>query len=151
MDTNKSITAAVFFAFLKCPTKAYLLAIGEPAPAAFFTDIEVRISLMYKSAVSRTLLVGAEVAEPLEFGELLSSRDHEALAHPVDCKTAIYNPVLPLDEPRVCRSRESTASGSFVSVLFSPWDKLHVSDSLLSCSLSRARPRSLVSGFRRTQ
>jgi hypothetical protein len=29
MDTNNSITAAVFTAFLKCPTKAHLLAIGE--------------------------------------------------------------------------------------------------------------------------
>ena len=44
LDTNNSITAAVFIAFLKCPTKAHLLAIGEPAPATFFTDIEARIS-----------------------------------------------------------------------------------------------------------
>ena len=78
MDTNNSITAAVFIAFLKCPTKAHLLAIGDPAPATFFTDIEARISSMYKSAVTRSLRVGAEVAEPLDFGELLSSRGHEA-------------------------------------------------------------------------
>jgi hypothetical protein len=115
MDTNNSITAAVFFAFLKCPTKAHLLAIGEHAPATFFTDIEARISLMYKSAVTRSLPAGAEVAESLEFGQLLSSREHETLAHPIDCKTAIYNLVLPSEEPGVCRSRESTASGSFVS------------------------------------
>ena len=78
MDTINSITAAVFFAFLKCPTKAHLLAIGDPAPATYFTDIEARISLMYKSAAMRSLRVGAEMAEPLDFGELLSSRDHEA-------------------------------------------------------------------------
>jgi predicted RecB family nuclease len=131
MNTNNSITAAVFFAFLKCPTKAHLLAIGEPAPATFFSDIEARISLTYKSAVTRNLPAGAEVAKPLDFGELLSSRNHEALAHPVDCKTAIYNLVLSSDEPGLGRSRKSTASGSFVPVLFSPWDKPDVSDSLL--------------------
>jgi predicted RecB family nuclease len=133
MDTNNPITAAVFFASLKCPTKAYLLASGEPALATFFTDIEARISLMYKSAVTRSLPIGAEVAEPLEFRELLNPREYEALAHPVDCKTAIYNLVLPSDEPGICGSRESTASGSFVSVLFSPWDKPDLSDSLLVC------------------
>ena len=36
MDTNNPITAAVFSAFLKCPTKAHLMAIGEPAPSAYF-------------------------------------------------------------------------------------------------------------------
>jgi hypothetical protein len=57
MKTNNSITAAVFSAFLKCHTKAHLLAIGEPAACTFFTDIEARISSMYKavagSGVSR--------------------------------------------------------------------------------------------------
>jgi hypothetical protein len=46
MNPINPITAAVFSAFLKCPTKAHLLAIGEPAPGTFFTDIEVRISSM---------------------------------------------------------------------------------------------------------
>ena len=107
MNTNNSITAAVFFAFLKCPTKAYLLTIGESAPTTFFSEIEANISLMYKSAVTRKLPVGAEVTTPLDFGELLSSRNHEAVAHPVDCKTAIYNLVLSSDEPGVGRSRKS--------------------------------------------
>jgi hypothetical protein len=84
MDTNNSITAAVFIAFLKCPTKAHLLAIGEPAPTAFFTNIEERISSMYKSAVTPTLRVGTDVAEPLDFEDLWSNRDHEAIARPVE-------------------------------------------------------------------
>ena len=133
MDTINSITAAEFIAFLKCPTKAHLLAIGDPAPATYFTDMEARISLMYKSAAMRSLRVGAEMAEPLDFGELLSSRDHEVLAHPVDCKTAIYNSVLSSHEPGGCQSRKSTPSSSFVPVLLSPWDKPDVSDSLLVC------------------
>ncbi|HWX29882.1 MAG TPA: hypothetical protein VNZ53_20895 [Steroidobacteraceae bacterium] len=133
MDANNSITAAVFKAYLKCPTKAHLLAIGEPAPATFFTDIEARISSMYKSAVTRTLRVGNDVAEPLDFGKLWSSRDHETIAHPVDCETTVYNVAPPSHEPESCQSQESTPFGTFVPVLFSPWDKPDISDSLLVC------------------
>ena len=133
METNNSITAAVFIAFLKCPTKAHLLAIGEPSPITFFTQIEARISSIYRSTVTRGLGVGVEVAEPLDFGELLSRRGYEAPAHPVDCKTAIYNFVLPSHEPEGCQSRESPPSSSFVPVLFSASDKPDVSDSLLVC------------------
>src|SRR6266436_150627 len=89
MDTNNSITAAIFTAFLKCPTKAHLLAIGEPAPTAFFTNIEDR----------------------------LSGRDYEAIARPVDCETTAYNVAPPSHEPRGCQSRESTPSSTFAPVL----------------------------------
>jgi hypothetical protein len=129
MDANNSMTAAVFTAFLKCPTKAHLLAIGEPAPATYFTDIEARISSMYKSVVTRTLRAGTGVAEPLHFGDL-GSRDH---THPVDCETTAYNVVPPSREREGRRSPESTPSSTFVPVLFSPWDKPDVSDSLLVC------------------
>jgi hypothetical protein len=54
MDASNPITAAVFSAFLKCPTKAHLVAIGEPAPGAYFADIEARISFMYKAAANPT-------------------------------------------------------------------------------------------------
>jgi CRISPR/Cas system-associated exonuclease Cas4 (RecB family) len=131
MDTN--ITAAVFIAFLKCPTKAHLLAIGEPAPTALFTNIEERISSMYKSAVTPTLRVGTDVAEPLDFEDLWSNRDHEAIARPVDCETTAYNVAPPSHEPGGCQSRESTPSSTFVPVLFSPWDKPDISNSLLVC------------------
>jgi hypothetical protein len=60
MDTNNSITAAVFAAFLKCPTKAHLLAIGEPIPEAFFADMEARMSSIYKSVVTQSREVGTE-------------------------------------------------------------------------------------------
>ena len=89
MDSINSITAAVFIAFLKCPTKAYLLAIGEPAPATYFTDIEARISSIYKSALTRRMRVGTDGVEPRDFGELWSSRDLEAITHPVDCETTV--------------------------------------------------------------
>ena len=133
MDTNNSITAAVFTAFLKCPTKAHLLAIGEPAPTTFFTDIEARLSSRYKSAVRPALRVGTGVAERLDFKDLWSS-GHEAIARPVDCETTTYYHLAPPSrEPGGCQSRESTPSGTFVPVLFSPWDKPDVSNSLLVC------------------
>jgi predicted RecB family nuclease len=133
MDTNISITAAEFVAFLKCPTKGHLLTIGEPAPATFFTDIEARIWSMYKSAVTRNMRVGPDVAEPLDFRELRSIRDRETVAHAVDCETTVYNIVPPSHLPRGCQSRESAPSGTFIPVVFLPWDKPDVSDSLLTC------------------
>ena len=71
MNASNQISAAVFSAFVKCPTKAHLLAIGEPAPGAFFVDIEARISSMYKPVAKRQLHSRAKVAELLEFGQLL--------------------------------------------------------------------------------
>ena len=132
MDTNNSIMAAVFTAFLKCPTKAHLLAIGEPAPTTFFTDIEARLSSRYKSAVRSALRVGTDAAERLDFKDLWGS-GHEAIARPVDCETTTYHVAPPPREPGGCQSRESTPSGTFVPVLFSPWDKPDVSNSLLVC------------------
>jgi predicted RecB family nuclease len=133
VDTSISITAAAFFAFHKCPTKAYLLAIGEPAPDAFFTDIQACIASMYKSEVTRKLPVGTDVVEPLDFRELWNSRSHEATAQPVDCETAVYHFALPSHEPRGFQSQDSTQSGTFVPVSFLPWDKPDLSDSLLVC------------------
>ena len=63
MDANIPITAAIFSAFLKCPTKAHLMAIGEPAPGAYFADIETRISSIYTAAAKRRSPTGAEVVE----------------------------------------------------------------------------------------
>lgn len=70
MGANNPITAALFSAFLKCPTKAYLMSIGEPAPDAHFADIEARISSMYKAVTKRRSPIGAEVAELFDFKEL---------------------------------------------------------------------------------
>ena len=133
MDASNSITAAVFSAFLKCPTKAHLLAIGEPAPGTFFADIEARISSMYKAGVKRRLRVGAEVAEPLDFGQLWHSLDYEATTPHVDCETAVYDLALSRHRPGGRQPQESSPYGPFVPVLFLPWDKPDVFDSLLIC------------------
>jgi len=68
MGASTQISAAIFSEFLKCPTKAHLLAIGEPAPGTFFVDLETRISSMYKAVAKWQLHTGAKVTELLEFG-----------------------------------------------------------------------------------
>jgi hypothetical protein len=42
MDTSANITAAVFAAYLKCPTKAYLTAHGENPADTFVADTRGR-------------------------------------------------------------------------------------------------------------
>jgi predicted RecB family nuclease len=133
MDASNPITAAVFSAFLKCPTKAHLLAIDEPPPGTFFADIETCISSMYKAVARRQPRIGAEVAELLEFGQLWRSLDYETMTHHVDCETAVYDFALPQHRPGGHQVRESSPSGTFVPVLFLPWDKPDLSDSLLVC------------------
>jgi predicted RecB family nuclease len=129
MDANDVISATTFAAFLKCPTKAHLLTIGESAPAAFFTDIEARVSAMYRAVATRWFRVGAGVAELLDFAQLQGSPVYEAITHHVDCGTAVYDVA---SRPPRKRRRESP-SGTFVPVLLLPWEKTNPSDSLLVC------------------
>jgi hypothetical protein len=77
MDTSNTLTAAaVFSAFLRCPTKAHRLATSERKRGTFFTDIEARISSMYRAVAKRQLRIGPLVAELLEFGQLWRSLTH---------------------------------------------------------------------------
>jgi predicted RecB family nuclease len=131
MKGSNSITAAIFSAFLKCPTKAHLLAIGESAPSTYFADIEVRISSMYKVMARRRLRVETEFAGPLDFGQLWCNSNCATVAHDVDCETAVYDSTLPQRGPVRRRSRETSPSGVFVPILLLPWDKPNLSDKLL--------------------
>jgi predicted RecB family nuclease len=127
MDEGNPITAAVFSAFIKCPTKAYLQAIGEHAPGAYFADIETRIASLYKAAAKSRPGIGAEIAEPINFGELWRSLDNPPVMHEVDCETTTYGLTLPRSKSRGHRR------SFFVPVLFSPWDKLDRSAKSLVC------------------
>jgi predicted RecB family nuclease len=133
MNASNQISAAVFSAFVKCPTKAHLLAIGEPAPGAFFVDIEARISSMYKPVAKRQLHSGAKVAEFLEFGQLWRSLDDGTIPHYVDCDTVVYDFALPQRRHEGRQPQKSSPSGNVVPVLFLPWDKPSLSDNLLVC------------------
>jgi hypothetical protein len=44
MDTSIDISAAIFAAYLKWPTKAYVIANSEKSSDTFFADIRERIS-----------------------------------------------------------------------------------------------------------
>ena len=148
MSANNLITAAVFSAFLKCPTKAHLLVIGEPNPGTFFADIEMCISSMYRAAAQRRLCAETEFAQPLNFGQLDYSRNHEGVLRYVDCRTTVYDLALPPYMPGDHRSQNPSPSKTILPILFLPWDKPEVSDSLLVCfgalALSQALRRSHI-------
>src|SRR5215211_1573013 len=55
MSAISTISATVFAAYLRCPSKAYLLARGERPPGSFFTDTLGRISNAYKAAARERL------------------------------------------------------------------------------------------------
>jgi predicted RecB family nuclease len=131
MDRSDPITAGVFAAFLKCPTKAHLLMIGESSPGAFFTDIQAQISSMHETA-SPGQFSGVGFAEALGIGDTNNSRD-QAVPRQVDCTSARYDlallPYIPAGHP----STKSSQSDTFLPILFSPREKPDVSDSLLLC------------------
>jgi len=133
MDASNPITTAVFSAFIQCRTKAHLLAIKEPPPGTFFAEIEARVSSLYKAVAKKRVRVGTEVDEPLDFGELWRSPNHATTTHDVDCETAIYDFALPTHRPGSRQPQKLKPSGTFVPVLFLPWDKLDVSNSLIVC------------------
>src|SRR5208337_2279286 len=133
MDASNPITAAVFSAFLKCSTKAHLLAIGEPAPDSFFANIEARISSMYRTAAERRLRIGANAIKSLAFSQLCRGVDNEAVTQHVDCDTAVYDLSLPAGKSEDRRSRQISPFGTLVPMLFLPSDKPDISDNLRLC------------------
>jgi hypothetical protein len=114
MKGSNSITAAIFSAFLKCPTKAHLLAIGESAPSTYFADIEARISSAYKTMARRRLHDETEFAGPLDFGQLWCNSNCATVTGDVDCETAVYDFTRPQRVPVRQRSRETSPSEAFV-------------------------------------
>jgi len=133
MDASNQITAAVFSAFLKCSTKAHVLAIGEPAPDSFFADIEARISTMYRTAATQRLHIGADVIRPLAFSQLQRGIDNVAVTHHIDCDTVVYDLALPPQRSEDCQSQQIPPWGTLVPVLFLPSDKPDISDNLRLC------------------
>src|SRR5208337_1687074 len=132
MDAGDPTTAAVFSAFIKCAMKAHLLASGAPVTGTFFADMETRISSMYKMR-AKHLLVPTDAAKPLNFGEIWRDPDCATVTCEVDCETAIYDFALPPRRPGRRQPQKLKPPSNFVPVLFLPWDKLDVSDTLAMC------------------
>jgi len=133
MDASNPITAAVFSAFLKCPTKAHLLAIGEPAPDSFFADIEARISMMYRTAATQRLHLGADMIRPLAFSQLQRGNGNVALTYHIDCDTVVYDLALPPRRSEDRQYQQIPPWGTLVPVLVLPLDKPDISDNLRLC------------------
>ena len=133
MSAISTISATVFAAYLRCPTKAYLLARGERPPGSFFTDTLGRISSAYKATACERL--GAGVAGFASISRLplpTAPAPDRAVAF-VDCETASYALDIPTRARSDCRTRKGEPGPDYVPVLFSAWDQSDQFDSLLIC------------------
>jgi len=127
------ITASEFAAYLKCPMKGHLLGAGEPAPRAFFTEIEAQISSTYKAALVKQTSSVVSAGELLRWDQLPRERDNKAISRHIDCDTVMYDLELAPRHPKSLTSQTPLASASYLPVLLSPWEKLSPSDSLVVC------------------
>jgi predicted RecB family nuclease len=124
MSSNNVVTAAVFAAHLKCPTKAVLLARGEKPANTFFTEMGENISMAYKAKFKDI--------SSLNFSDLVTSHLHahaRLTASFVDSETAFYSTresAAFQDHRRITRP-----ANDYIPVLYSPWDKLEQSDRLI--------------------
>src|SRR5579863_9872966 len=91
MESNGQITAALFAAFVKCQTKAYLLASEEPKRDLYFTEMATRVSSTYKNIASRQPPVDSERNAFCSFSQFSRDRDCNIVNYHVDCETAVYN------------------------------------------------------------
>jgi len=133
MKTGKPFTAAVLSAFLKCQTKAYLMAVGETPPDTVFSGIEERTTTRFKATAQKSFSIGTNVEAFLDFQRSPFSRDIGSTTRLIDSESATYDQSpSPIERGRK-RPRQLPVSSAVLPVLFSPWDKLSLSESLLLC------------------
>jgi hypothetical protein len=129
---GNTVTAATFSAFVKCPMKAHLLALGERPPQTYISDIEAEISSMYKSMAWRTLHDRGEKGEPGTFrgGERWPPGTSTRL---VDCDTTVYDLDLAQGASVGRRARKPPQDSPVVPIHFLTWEKPELADNLLVC------------------
>jgi predicted RecB family nuclease len=123
MESSAIITATVFAAYLKCPTKSFLLAHGRKPLDTFFADLGENVSMAYKSDIKTLLSV--------EFSELTGRSGNGMTASFVDSDSALY---IRGRSPAIECSKESKRAGpsnDYIPVLYSAWNKLERSDQLI--------------------
>ena len=133
MNASTDITAAIFAAYLKCATKAYLTAHGEKAPDTFFAGIRGRISDAYKIRASQNLRNGGAGAVPIDFLRLIGNSARDGATLFVDCETALYACNQSASQRGSRRAKSSEPRQHLVPILYSAWDKGDQSDDLLIC------------------
>ncbi len=129
MGPPKQITDVVFSAFVKCPTKAYLLASCEHKPDSYFTEMTVRISSAYKNIACRQKLAGSWRGEIYRFEQLPRDPTVNGTQYHVDCETVAYD----LSRTKRAGFRSHVPSGNTIPILFVPWEKPEPSDNLRIC------------------
>jgi predicted RecB family nuclease len=134
METNDAVvTAALFSAFLKCPTKAYFLAHGELPPETYFSNVETEIALKFKSLAWRMLQDSDESSMPLTFGKMADNVSLATASRWIDCDTAVLDFALSHQGATERRARKLIVTSPIVPVVFTPWEKPTLSDNLLLC------------------
>ena len=128
---GNTVTAAIFSAFLKCPMKAHLLALGERPPQTYISDIEAEISSMYKSMAWRTLHDRGETGEPGTFRQV-NDGPLGTSTRLVDCDTTVYDLDL-AQGASVGRRARKAPQDSVVPIHFLTWEKPELADNLLVC------------------
>ena len=130
METGANITAAMFAAYLKCRTKAYLTARREKPPDPVFTEMRKRVSGAYKAIAGQRAYTGPSV--PIDFSRLADGVMDDAGTVFVDCETALY-----AIDGTGCASLDHRASRAGSDrpypILYSAWEKSGQSDDLLVC------------------
>jgi predicted RecB family nuclease len=123
MESSDIITATVFAAYLKCPTKGFLLAHSEKPPDTFFGDLSGNVSIAYKASIGGLL--------PVKFSELAGCSQSERATTLVDSETAFYVRGRPA---AIERGQDATRPGpgnGYVPILYSAWYKVEKSDQLI--------------------
>src|SRR3954451_20180453 len=118
MSAISTISATVFAAYLRCPTKAYLLARGE-RPGSFFTDTLGRISNAYKAAACERLGAGVAGFTSISRLPLPTAPASDRAVVFVDCETASYALDIPTRARSGCKTRRDEPGSDYVPVLFS--------------------------------
>jgi hypothetical protein len=131
MDANLDITAPIFAAYLKCPTKAYLTARKENLPDTFFTAVRERLSAECKVRAGQSLQAKSANATQIEFLQLSSGPPVDAAVQLVDCETASYASCQPAAAPVGRQTKRVAPKHDIIPVLYSPWQKSNPADNLL--------------------
>ena len=125
--------------------------LGDKPQEMYFSNVEARISSMYKSRAWRLLHDRGELAQPVTLGEIVNGGDDGTENRWFDCDTVVCDVALSQKGSAEHRTRKSATSDKIVPVLFSPWEKPEPSDSMLIClgalSLSLATRTQIETGM----
>jgi predicted RecB family nuclease len=134
MESSAKTTAAVFAAYLRCPTEARLLMRGETPSHTFFSDMRKTILAAHRTKF--------ETADLFGFSELGARPESETGTVLID-SDASYLEAPPITLQTKRRSKGVEPGHDCVPVLYSPCDNVRESDRLLLafCSLAIAQAR----------